>query len=87
VLTENLWPKLFSEAPRCAPLRLALSKANGMPSLKCLKTKGDTISSPVGIARPEERFTSGVLPQANGHERYRPGFLGFSTQNYGSNPF
>ena len=22
VLTENLWPKLFSEAPRCAPLRL-----------------------------------------------------------------
>jgi hypothetical protein len=23
VLTENLWPKLFSEAPRCAPLRLA----------------------------------------------------------------
>ena len=24
VLTENLWPKLFSEAPRCAPLRLFL---------------------------------------------------------------
>jgi len=23
VLTENLWPKLFSEAPRCAPLRLS----------------------------------------------------------------
>src|SRR5258708_29903846 len=22
VLTENLWPKLLSEAPRCAPLRL-----------------------------------------------------------------
>jgi len=24
VLTENLWPKLFSEAPRCAPLRLVM---------------------------------------------------------------
>jgi len=31
VLTENLWPKLFSEAPRCAPLRLFLHKASGMP--------------------------------------------------------
>jgi hypothetical protein len=26
VLTENLWPKLFSEAPRCAPLRLLFTK-------------------------------------------------------------
>src|SRR5579863_184015 len=32
VLTENLWPKLFSEAPRCAPLRLAwLKQAEGHP--------------------------------------------------------
>jgi hypothetical protein len=31
VLTENLWPKLFSEAPRCAPLRLPFSSATAMP--------------------------------------------------------
>src|SRR4029077_5966811 len=33
VLTENLWPKLFSEAPRCAPLRLALNSASDLPSV------------------------------------------------------
>ena len=32
VLTENLWPKLFSEAPRCAPLRLPWYRANERPS-------------------------------------------------------
>jgi hypothetical protein len=31
VLTENLWPKLFSEAPRCAPLRLFLFIASPGP--------------------------------------------------------
>jgi hypothetical protein len=33
VLTENLWPKLFSEAPRCAPLRLFLRVASSVPSV------------------------------------------------------
>src|SRR5580698_1001158 len=33
VPTENLWPKLFSGAPRCAPLRLFLHLASGMPSV------------------------------------------------------
>ena len=33
VLTENLWPKLFSEAPRCAPLRLFLLLATRGPSV------------------------------------------------------
>jgi hypothetical protein len=33
VLTENLWPKLFSEAPRCAPLRLPLHSASPVPFL------------------------------------------------------
>jgi hypothetical protein len=28
---ENLWPKSFSRAPRCAPLRLSCSKASRMP--------------------------------------------------------
>jgi hypothetical protein len=37
VLTENLWPKLFSEAPRCAPLRLFIHSASGMPSVNYSK--------------------------------------------------
>jgi hypothetical protein len=39
VLTENLWPKLFSEAPRCAPLRLSSIKASHMPSVNRSESK------------------------------------------------
>lgn len=52
VLTENLWPKLFSEAPRCAPLRLFFVRASGMPSCNLFKTQDDGIVGPVGIALP-----------------------------------
>jgi hypothetical protein len=36
---ENLWPKLFSRAPRCAPLRLAFPVAASRPYCKLLKSK------------------------------------------------
>ena len=75
MLTENLWPKLFSEAPRCAPLRLTFPKANGVPSRKCLKIKGTIFPAPVGIACPEERFTSAVFSQAEGQVAPRDEFL------------
>jgi len=39
VLTENLWPKLFSEAPRCAPLRLFFDSASALPSVNRLKSE------------------------------------------------
>ena len=54
VLTENLWPKLFSEAPRCAPLRLAFTKASDVPSRNWFKIKEDRIPLPVGIACREK---------------------------------
>jgi len=42
VLTENLWPKLFSEAPRCAPLRLLfLKQASCRPQI--IENKGHQI--------------------------------------------
>ena len=63
MLTENLWPKLFSEAPRCAPLRLIFSKASGVPSRKSYKLNDEEIFSSVGIAQPRERFTSGQPAQ------------------------
>ena len=54
MLTENLWPKLFSEAPRCAPLRLFFTSASGMPSCKSFIIKGSGIDGTVGIACPEK---------------------------------
>jgi hypothetical protein len=59
VLTENLWPKLFSEAPRCAPLRLNCTKASGVPSRKSHKLNDEEIFSPVGIAQPEKDLLRG----------------------------
>src|SRR5215470_10180767 len=43
---ENLWPKLFSRAPRCAPLRLAFSVAASLPYRKSLKLKSWHVRGP-----------------------------------------
>ena len=59
MLTENLWPKLFSEAPRCAPLRLNCTKASGVPSRKSYKLNDEEIFSSVGIAQPEKDLLRG----------------------------
>ena len=60
VLTENLWPKLFSEAPRCAPLRLPYVKASRVPYSKPLKIRREPSRGSVGIAADEERITPAV---------------------------
>jgi hypothetical protein len=46
-------------APRCAPLRLILTNAHGVPFRKLLITLKDSGGDVVGIALGWERFTSG----------------------------
>jgi hypothetical protein len=56
VVTENLWPKLFSEAPRCAPLRLFFHSASTMPSVTYSKYKRANVFHLVGIASAEQEL-------------------------------
>ena len=76
MLTENLWPKLFSEAPRCAPLRLADSKASGVPSRKAFKIKENEIFGLVGIACPGKELLQAPRCKAMAKEAVENGFSG-----------
>src|SRR5215831_4160188 len=58
VLTENLWPKLFSEAPRCAPLRLLIYTARTRPFSKPLKRQTHAIEHGGRNCLGRETFTS-----------------------------
>jgi hypothetical protein len=77
VLTENLWPKLFSEAPRCAPLRLADSKASGVPSRKAFKIKENEIFGLVGIACPGKELLQAPRCKPWPRSAVENGFLWF----------
>jgi hypothetical protein len=70
---ENLWPKLFSRAPRCAPLRLPFPVADAVPFRKALKLQSSPDSPPRRNCHPLARFTlTGNRAPRTGHSKLHP---------------